>query len=129
MLLVHRSPELGGYWHVVAGGVEPGESAPEAALRELHEETGLVAELGAAAATVEYAYSLTEEPAGRRAQYGPSVVEVRVDCFTVEAPDGWEPALDREHGDHRWCAPAEAVRTLRRPETARALERLLGSPA
>jgi 8-oxo-dGTP pyrophosphatase MutT (NUDIX family) len=27
VLLVHRVPDLGGYWHVVAGGLEPGESA------------------------------------------------------------------------------------------------------
>ena len=43
VLLVHRSPEQGGYWHVVAGGVEPGETAVEAAERELREETGLAA--------------------------------------------------------------------------------------
>ena len=45
VLIVHRSPEQGGYWHVVAGGVEPGESVTEAAVRELQEETGLVAEV------------------------------------------------------------------------------------
>jgi len=26
VLVLHRSPEQGGYWHVVAGGVEPGEA-------------------------------------------------------------------------------------------------------
>jgi 8-oxo-dGTP pyrophosphatase MutT (NUDIX family) len=25
VLILHRSPKQGGYWHVVAGGVEPGE--------------------------------------------------------------------------------------------------------
>src|SRR5690348_17916689 len=39
--ILHRSPVQGGYWHVVAGGVEPGETAEEAARRELREETGL----------------------------------------------------------------------------------------
>jgi 8-oxo-dGTP pyrophosphatase MutT (NUDIX family) len=43
VLIVHRSPEQGGYWHVVAGGVEPGEAVEEAAERELREETALVA--------------------------------------------------------------------------------------
>jgi 8-oxo-dGTP pyrophosphatase MutT (NUDIX family) len=43
VLIVHRSAEQGGYWHVVAGRVEPGETATEAAERELREETGLVA--------------------------------------------------------------------------------------
>ena len=43
VLIVHRSPRQGGYWHVVAGGVERGETVTEAAERELREETGLVA--------------------------------------------------------------------------------------
>ena len=42
-LVAHRSPESGGYWHTIAGAVEPGEAFHVAALRELHEETGLQA--------------------------------------------------------------------------------------
>ena len=52
-LLVHRSPEQGGYWHVVAGGVESGETAVEAAEREFSEETGLVAEVSAGIEVIE----------------------------------------------------------------------------
>ncbi|MGH3049323.1 MAG: NUDIX domain-containing protein, partial [Gaiellaceae bacterium] len=77
---------------------------------------------------VEYAYPLTEEPAERRATYDPSVTEVAVTCFVADAPDDWEPTLDWEHDDYRWCAPDEAARTLRWPETAEALRRLLASP-
>src|SRR3954466_2023062 len=80
-LIVHRSPVQGSYWHVVAGGVEPGESAEQAAARELMEETGLDATPVAPREVVEYVYSLTEEPAERRAAYDPSVVEVTVTCF------------------------------------------------
>ncbi len=43
VLIVHRSPIQGGYWHVVAGGVEAGEAPEDAARRELEEETSLVA--------------------------------------------------------------------------------------
>ena len=45
VLAVHRSPDQGGYWHSVAGGVEEGESYADAAVRELEEETGLVADV------------------------------------------------------------------------------------
>jgi 8-oxo-dGTP pyrophosphatase MutT (NUDIX family) len=121
VLIVHRSPAQGSYWHVVAGGVEPGETAEEAAARELTEETGLDATPVAPRQVVEYAYPLSEEPAGRRATYDPSVAEVTVTCFVADAPDDWEPQLDREHDDHRWCSPKEAASTLRWPETARAL--------
>jgi dihydroneopterin triphosphate diphosphatase len=125
VLILHRSPVQGGYWHVVAGGVEPGESATEAAERELREETGLVAEAVAGVEVVEYVYALTEEPADRRDRYDPSVAHVHVTCFQVDAPDGWEPELDWEHDDHRWCGPVEAFEALRWPATAEALRRLL----
>lgn len=125
VLVLHRSPEQGGYWHVVAGGVEPGETPSKAAERELHEETGLAAGVVGGVEVVEYAYSLTEEPADRRSRYDPSVASVEVTCFHVAAPDDWEPKLDWEHDDYRWCEPGEAEGTLRWPETARALRELL----
>ncbi|HZP73480.1 MAG TPA: NUDIX domain-containing protein [Gaiellaceae bacterium] len=43
VLLLHRSPDDGAYWHVVAGAIDSGETAAEAADRELFEETRLVA--------------------------------------------------------------------------------------
>jgi 8-oxo-dGTP pyrophosphatase MutT (NUDIX family) len=36
-------PELGEWWELPGGGIEPGEAHVEAAIRELHEETGIVA--------------------------------------------------------------------------------------
>ena len=128
VLIVHRSPIQGSYWHVVAGGVEPGETAEEAAARELTEETGLDATPVAPRQVVEYAYPLSEEPAGRRATYDPSVAEVTVTCFVADAPDDWEPQLDWEHDDHRWCTPDDACARFRWPETAESLRTLLDSP-
>lgn len=125
VLVLHRSPEQGGYWHVVAGGVERGETAAAAAARELHEETGLVAEVSGGVDVVEYVYSLTEEPADRRALYDPAVAAVTVTCFRATAPDEWEPMLDWEHDDYRWCDPDEAFETLRWPDTARAMRELV----
>jgi hypothetical protein len=92
--------------------VEPGERVEEAAERELREETGLVAHVAAGVKVIEYVHSLTEEPAGRRNRYDPSIAQVEVTCFHVTAPDDWEPKLDWEHDGHRWCDPNEAFITV-----------------
>jgi dATP pyrophosphohydrolase len=129
VLLVHRNPSLGSYWHTIAGGVEEGETAEQAAARELREETALGGvDFCPVETTVEYGYAVSEEPPERRARYAPGLTAVPVSCFLVEAPDDWEPTLDCEHDAHRWCAPDEAVSALRWPATADALRRLLTSP-
>ena len=107
-LLLLRSAERGGYWHLPAGGVEAGESEPASAARELAEETGLHAPVRALGLELGY-----EGPAGR----------VRVGAFAAQAPPGWEPALDEEHVEYRWCGEAEALELLEYPEPRLALER------
>jgi 8-oxo-dGTP pyrophosphatase MutT (NUDIX family) len=124
VLLVHRAPSHGGYWHVVAGGVELGETAPQAAQRELHEETGLAAAVSGGIEATEYANRVTGEPADQRSPDDESVKDVRVTCFCVTAADDWEPTLDWEHDRHRWCSPTEAFEALRWPGTAKALQKL-----
>jgi 8-oxo-dGTP pyrophosphatase MutT (NUDIX family) len=106
-LIALRSPERGGYWHLPSGGVEEGESAPEAAGRELLEETGLRAPVTPIALELGY-----EGASGR----------IRVDAFAAEAPAGWEPVLDEEHVAFRWCSLTEALGLLRYPEPRAAVE-------
>ena len=97
VLVLERAPARGGYWNLVAGGVEPGEDAAAAAARELREETGLEARVEALAVELSY-----EGPSGR----------VRLDAFVADAPAAWEPALDEEHVAYRWGSPADAVELL-----------------
>jgi dATP pyrophosphohydrolase len=96
-LLLRRSERQGGYWHGVAGGIEGGESPAEAATRELAEETGLQR----APTDLERSYVYDA---------------VTVSCFQVEAPAGWEPTLDWEHDEARWCSLDEAAALLYWPE-------------
>jgi 8-oxo-dGTP pyrophosphatase MutT (NUDIX family) len=117
-LILHRSEAQGAYWHCVAGGVEEGETYAEAAVRELREETGLAAEpvdLGRP-----YDYALEEwEP-----RYESAGGSIHVECFLAEAPAGWEPRLDREHDDYRWCRVEEAATLLFWPEPREVLRAL-----
>jgi len=106
-LALRRSPDRLGYWNPVAGGIERGETAAEAARRELAEETGLETEVRAL--SVELSYSLLDDPPEVRARYAPGIETVSVHAFVADAPDGWEPRLDAEHDAYRWCSAEEAV--------------------
>lgn len=52
LLMVHRPKHLD--WSLPAGKLNPGETLAECALREVHEETGLICELGRDLGMVDY---------------------------------------------------------------------------
>ena len=45
--------------------------------------------------------------------------------FDAEAPAAWEPQLNEEHDDYRWCDAAEAADLLHWPEPRELAARLL----
>jgi dATP pyrophosphohydrolase len=108
LLVVHRSPAEGAFWHTVSGTVEPGEEPRATALRELEEETALVfdgelVEIGG----FEYIREPWEAQPGLR---------VPVTAYLVDVAPGWEPVLNEEHDEYRWCTRDEAVALLYWPE-------------
>ena len=103
-LVLLRAPYKHGYWHLAGGGVE-GESDADAAARELYEETELAA--------------TTLEDLGDDLGYD----GVSVHAFATEAPPGWEPTLNEEHDEHRWCSLGDALELLRWEEPREVLRR------
>ena len=128
-LILRRTLERQGYWSIVAGGVEEGETPAEAAARELIEEVGLEPESGLSELGLALEYDIAGEPPEVLARFAPSVESVTLHAFAAEAPVGWEPTLDAEHDDYRWCGLDEAVASMfyeaprkALQETARRLE-------
>jgi 8-oxo-dGTP diphosphatase len=118
-LVLLRSPEKLGYWHLVAGGVEWGETPDAAAARELVEETGLVA----APVRLEgpLSYDLSGDPESVRERFPVGTERITVWPFVADAKAGWEPRLDAEHVEHRWLDADGAVALLHYPEPRQAV--------
>jgi 8-oxo-dGTP pyrophosphatase MutT (NUDIX family) len=120
-LVLRRSPEKLGYWHLVAGGVDWGEEPRTAAARELAEETGLAAEPEALGESL--SYSLAGDPEPVRARFPAGTERITVWPYVAEAPAGWEPVLDHEHVEARWLDRDGAVALLHYPEPREAVRR------
>lgn len=110
-LVLLRSPESHGYWHLVAGGIEEGEAPDAAALRELGEETELTKPLRFAPIPLALGYGPVDDD-----------VWVTVHPYAVEVEADWEPVLNEEHIEYRWCSEVQAEELLEYPEPLNALQ-------
>jgi lipoyl(octanoyl) transferase len=99
VLLMKRTPERGGFWQILTGCGEPGESALQTAARELYEETGFEA----LPRELEYVHSFAFQDA-----MPPKFAQET--AFTARV-DG-EPRLSEEHDDYRWVTKQEALELL-----------------
>ncbi len=98
---------LAGYWEFPGGKIEPGETPPGAACRELCEETGLRA--GDAEPLTIVVHDYREAP-------------LRIHVFLVREPDG-ELTIDGER-EHRWLS-FEELAAIEMPAANREIVRAL----
>jgi lipoyl(octanoyl) transferase len=102
VLLLKRTPEGGGFWQILTGTMETGESPLQTAAREVHEETGFSPRL-ADLRELGYVHSFA-----MRGRLPPLFAQETAFAVRVEG----EPALSDEHDEHRWCTEEEALSLL-----------------
>ena len=101
VLLLRRIPERGGFWQPVTGRRMPGESAEEAARRELEEETGARLPVRSLSYRHSFAFGDAVPP-----------VHVEEEAFAAEWPERLEVRSGPEHEAVEWVGPDEATRRL-----------------
>lgn len=113
-LIVQRTPgQLGETWQMISGLVENGETAVQAALREIKEETGLIPERFYSANVLESFYEIQNNCI--------ALVPVFVGFVSVDQ----QVCLSCEHQQYRWITADEAKDFLIFPhqiETIRTIE-------
>jgi dATP pyrophosphohydrolase len=109
-LLLQRQVSRGGFWQPVSGGIEQGESAAQAAIREIREETSLDIQEMYSADQLEMFYHVGKDC-------------IRIAPVFVAFVTSAEPVkLCREHSDHKWVGLHGAMELLAFEEQRRLLK-------
>ena len=99
------------YWQGIAGGAEHGESAEQAARREMMEEAGIRQD--ASLVPLDTMASVPASQFQERDFWGPDIYVVTERAFGVCLDEGETITLSGEHLEHRWATYEEAVRLLK----------------
>jgi dATP pyrophosphohydrolase len=122
-VLIMERADKAGFWQSVTGSLELGETPLEAAIREVHEETGLDAKK----------YNLQDWHASNvyeiyphwRHRYAPSVTENTEHLFGLELPSQLPIKLaQNEHVRYEWVDWREAAKRVFSWTNVAALKRL-----
>ena len=120
VLLLHRRPERGNFWQPITGGIEDGESAADAARREVLEETGNRGEPEEIGIT----QSFMIESQYLNSRFGAPVIASEI-AFAAMLDSRLPIRMDdEEHDEYGWFTFAEAYETIRWTDDREALERL-----
>jgi lipoyl(octanoyl) transferase len=120
VLLLHRRPERGNFWQPITGSIEAGESAIEAARRELAEETGHAGE----PAPMHLTQSFMIESQFLAARHGSPVIASEI-AYSAALDSAAALRLDaEEHDEYGWFTFSEAYEKIRWTDDREALELL-----
>ena len=113
-LLLKTNRARGSFWQPVTGTVEPHEGFFEAACREPLEETGFTFREQPLDSGFEFDYT---------SRFGPP--RERIFALVVDSdPKPPTPKIDpKEHDDHQWVHPRDAVKLLKFPSNVEGLKK------
>lgn len=110
-LLLHY---VAGHWDFPKGKLEPNETAIQAALRELHEETGLQGTI-IEGFQESFVYQFNQYPEGLLAE--------KTVHFFIGHVEHKRVVLSDEHLDHKWLSYAQAMEALTYDNAKQVLEK------
>jgi 8-oxo-dGTP pyrophosphatase MutT (NUDIX family) len=112
LLLTHFDPEVGlpPRWLTPGGGIDDGETALDAAVRELFEETGLQVSPEALAEPIWQTSGRWEWSDGNFHTYTDTFFQLKVEGLNLDA-SGWTDDERRDVLEYRWWKPEELLYT------------------